>query len=243
MKFDVFIVEDSQIALNRLKRIISEYENLNIVGEEINGEKALEKIEKHRPDLLFLDIELGRITGFEIISELNFDPYIIFTTGYKEYAADAFDVDCVDYLLKPVTKDRLEKALNKLKRFTNAEVVKKPNDDNVNKITVKSGTSYKFLDKEDVLYIKSSKSLLFFYTDNKHYSYNSTLSELEETLPQDTFVRIHNRYIVNINHVKELKRRNSVDYECVLDDEERTRLNVGRVYMKTVKRKLGIEDD
>ncbi len=242
MKFDVFIVEDSQIALNRLKRIVSDYDNLNIVGEELNGEKALKKIKKIKPDLLFLDIELGRITGFEIISELDFDPYIIFTTGYKEYAADAFDVDCVDYLLKPVTKDRLEKALNKLERFVNTEVYKKTNKDNINKITVKSGGSYKFLDKDDVLYIKSSKSLLFVYTENKHYSYNSTLSELEDKLPQDTFVRIHNRYIVNINHVKELKRRNSVDYECVLDDGEHTKLNVGRVYMNAVKKKLGIED-
>ncbi|TYB30505.1 MAG: response regulator transcription factor [Candidatus Mcinerneyibacterium aminivorans] len=242
MEFDVFIVEDSQIALKRLKRIISGYDNLEIVGEEINGEKALSKIKEIKPDLLFLDIELGRISGFEIISELDFKPYIIFTTGHKEYAADAFDVDCVDYLLKPVTKDRMDKALKKLNRFVDVKVVDDNKSGNSNKITVKGSSSYKFLDKDKVLYIKSSKSLVFVYTEDKHYVYNSTLSELEKKITSDTFVRIHNRYIVNLNHIREFKKRNTVDYECILDDKENTTLNVGRVYLKDVKRKLGIDE-
>lgn len=242
MKLKVFIVEDSKLAMSRLIRLLDKYENIEVAGTANNGQKALTEIKSSMPDLLFLDVELGNMNSFELISELDYEPYIIFTTGYKKYAFKAFEIESIDYILKPITKERLDKSLNKLNRIINKREIEKKKPDLKNIITIKTPRGYKIIEKKNIIYFESDKNIVFVHTNHRKHLYHKTLLELEKEYKNQQFVRIHNRFIVNIEFISAIKKRNSVDYKCILKDDNNTELNIGRVYIKKLKKILGVNN-
>ena len=123
MKQTVFIVEDELLALNRVTKLLGSYANeLTIIGKAQHGKTAIQQIEQLQPDVLFLDIQLPDMTGFKVLSQLTYQPFVVFTTAYAEYAVQAFETYSIDYLVKPFDAERFKKAVVKLKTFTSSNV-------------------------------------------------------------------------------------------------------------------------
>ncbi len=208
-----FIVEDEPIARERLKRLLKEIGGIDIIGEADSKEKALSEIKDKEIDVLFLDIKLPDGTGLEVAKEVietvEDPPYIIFTTAYGEFALEAFKVNAIDYLLKPFTKEDVEKALSKIKN-TKSKI------SNLTKIaTITTGTDIlipvKHLSKvvllkpDDIYYIKAELSETVIKTKDREYFSSRKLYEFEELLKNKGFFRVHRSYLVNLAKIKEMR--------------------------------------
>ena len=210
---NVFIVDDEPIARERLKRLLKEVGNINIVGEADSKEKALAEVKDKEIDVIFLDIKLPDGTGLEIAKELieskDNPPYIIFATAYGEFALEAFKVNAVDYILKPFTKEDVEKALDKIKNFENKNLnVAKIATITTNKeilIPVKYLSKIVLLKPDDIYYIKAELSETIIITKDREYISNRKLYEFEDILKFKGFFRIHKSYLVNLSKIKEMK--------------------------------------
>ncbi|WAC40087.1 LytR/AlgR family response regulator transcription factor [Pedobacter sp. SL55] len=215
MTWKTIIIEDEQLARQRLKRLLANYPEVDIVAEAENGQHGLELIDRHEPDLVFLDIEMPLLNGFEMLAKLNKNvPKVVFTTAYDQYAIKAFEEGSIDYLLKPIELERLGKTITKLKQ-TNLAKPAIAIDDLLSKIkgktslktlTVKLGDRILLIKLEDIIHAQAEDKYVFLHTaDGKKHLTDYTLSNLEEKLPED-FLRIHRSDIINTNHITEIRR-------------------------------------
>ena len=209
------IIDDEQLARQRLKRLLKPYNELEIIGEAVNGADGLEQIKALRPDLIFLDIEMPVLNGFEMLAKLDRQPKVVFTTAYDQYAIKAFEEDSIDYLLKPVEAERLEKTIKRLNQ-TQSQIseplplealmkqllVKK----DIKTLTVKIGDRILLIKLIDILFIDAEDKYVFLHTaDGKKHLTDFTISSLEDKLPEQ-FIRIHRSTIINADHIKEIRK-------------------------------------
>lgn len=207
------IIDDEQLARQRLKRLLKPYDELDIIGEAVNGADGLEQIQSLQPDLVFLDIEMPVLNGFEMLAKLDKQPKVVFTTAYDQYAIKAFEEDSIDYLLKPVEAERLEKTIKKLQQVQPASplplealmkqlLVKK----DIKTLTVKIGDRILLIKLDDILFIDAEDKYVFLNTaDGKKHLTDFTISALEDKLPEQ-FLRIHRGTIINTDHIKEIRK-------------------------------------
>lgn len=209
------IIDDEDLARQRLKRLLKPYDDFEIIGEATNGADGLEQIEKLMPELIFLDIEMPVLNGFEMLARLKQQPKVIFTTAYDQYAIKAFEEDSIDYLLKPIETERLEKTIRRLQQsvlqpaiplqleaLMKQLMVKKE----MKTLTVKIGDRILLIKLDDIIYIEAEDKYVFLHTaDGKKHLTDFTISTLEEKLP-DHFIRIHRSSIINSNHIREIRR-------------------------------------
>lgn len=215
MNWKTIIIEDEQLARQRLKRLLNNYQEVEIIAEAENGLEGLELINKHQPDLIFLDIEMPILNGFEMLSKLGeHQPKVVFTTAYDQYAIKAFDEGSIDYLLKPIELERLDKTIHKLKQTNLAKPVLAIDDllqqikgKTVQKtLTVKLGDRILLIKIDDIIHIQAEEKYVFLYTvDGKKHLTDYTLSTLEGKLPED-FIRIHRSDIINTNYITEIRK-------------------------------------
>lgn len=249
-KFRTILIDDEPLAISRLKRLLGEYEAIQVVAEAVNGKEGLEKIEELRPDLIFLDIEMPLMSGFEMLSKLSYMPVVVFATAFDQYAIKAFEENSIDYLLKPVEKDRLRKTIEKLQqlkikdesKFSQTSLLELLGQLNPKKelhtITVKTGDKILFIPISDISYFQAEDKYVFLNTvDNKQYLSNYTLSNLEEKLPE-SFVRISRSNIVNSLKIKELEKYFNGKFLVVLNDVKGTKLETGTSFHDNLKRLL-----
>jgi two-component system LytT family response regulator len=215
MTWKTIIIEDEQLARQRLKRLLNNYSEIEIIGEAENGQLGLQLIESLQPDLVFLDIEMPVLNGFEMLAKIKeHPPKIVFTTAYDQYAIKAFEEGSIDYLLKPIEIDRLDKTVTKLKQ-TNLSKPAIALEDLLTKIkgkasaktlTVKLGDRILLIRLEDIIHAQAEDKYVFLHTaDGKKHLTDYTLSNLEDKLPED-FLRIHRSDIINTNHITEIRR-------------------------------------
>ena len=242
MKKKVLIIDDETDARILLRQYIQPYENLDIVGECDNGREAVVMIDKLEPDLVFLDIKMPGLNGFQVVQEIIHVPLIIFTTAFDQYALKAFDTNAVDYLLKPYTADRFTKAMTKLYNFTSANPNKtRQVSDEVtgshyfSRVLVESGNKFINLAVSDILYIEAEKDYCRIHTEAKGYLSNYGIGVMEQRMDPAQFFRIHRSYMVNINHIKELHKEGSVGQVVMRNNQ---RLNISRTYMEDLKKLL-----
>ncbi|SOD14531.1 LytR/AlgR family response regulator transcription factor [Pedobacter xixiisoli] len=215
MSWKTIIIEDEQLARQRLKRLLNNYSEIEIIAEAENGAQGLALINKHQPDLIFLDIEMPILNGFEMLAQLTENqPKVVFTTAYDQYAIKAFEEGSIDYLLKPIELERLDKTIAKLKQTNLAkpaiaiedllqQIKGKPT---AKTLTVKLGDRILLIKFEDIVHIQAEDKYVFLHTaDGKKHLTDYTLSTLEEKLPED-FLRIHRSDIINTNHITEIRR-------------------------------------
>ncbi|GAB3922961.1 LytR/AlgR family response regulator transcription factor [Mucilaginibacter myungsuensis] len=207
------IIDDEQLARQRLKRLLKPFDELDIIGEAANGQDGLEQIQTLNPDLIFLDIEMPLLNGFEMLAKLDKQPKVVFTTAYDQYAIKAFEEDSIDYLLKPVEAERLEKTIKKLGQLQTAPplplealmkqlMVKK----DIKTLTVKIGDRILLIKLNDILFIDAEEKYVFLHTaDGKKHLTDFTISSLEDKLPEQ-FIRIHRGTIINADHIKEIRK-------------------------------------
>jgi two-component system LytT family response regulator len=207
------IVDDERLARKELINLLSQHENVEIVGEAINVDDAREKINTLNPNVVFLDIQMPEKTGFDLLEELDHVPYIIFTTAYDEYALKAFQVNALDYLLKPIEPERLTEALNRLQK----KLVDEPKEEgevahfNNKKLTlqdqvfVKDGDRCWFVKLANVKLFESDGNYIKVYFENFKPMIHKSLNALDERLDEKSFFRASRKHIINLSWVDSIE--------------------------------------
>lgn len=243
------IIDDEPLARQRLKRLLQAYECIDVIAEAANGKEGFELINALHPELIFLDIEMPLLNGFEMLSQLSEQPLVVFTTAYDQYAIKAFEENSIDYLLKPIEKERLEKTIVKLqsaglKRQADSQFVQILQQLNLKKeirtLTVKTGDKILLVKLQDIIHIEAEEKYVFLRTANgSSHLTDFTLSSLEEKLP-DNFVRIHRRSIINANRIKEIRRSYNGSFVFLMDDLENSRVSSSRGYGEELRQRFEI---
>jgi two-component system LytT family response regulator len=204
----VILIDDERLARNELRRMLSEFSDVEIVGEAANAAEGIEKIETLNPDLIFLDIQMPGKTGFDMLSQLDKAPHVIFVTAYDEYALKAFEVNALDYLMKPVEPQRLAEALLKV-RQKNEEEISSYNNRGIlsenDQVFVKDGERCWFVKLSEVRLFESvgNYAKVFFGT-NKPLILKS-LNALEERLDEKVFFRANRKHIINLRLIQKIE--------------------------------------
>ena len=206
MKLTCIIIDDEPIARKILREFIEEIDYLALTGEAENPLKAMALLNDNDVDIIFLDINMPKIKGIDFLKNLKTNASIIMTTAYAEYAVEAFGLDVLDYLVKPISFDRFLKACNKakeireLKKTTHFQLTK-ANDH----FFIKCDSQIEKVFYNDLLYAAAMLNYVMLYTSSKKMMVYVTIKNLEEQLPSDTFIKVHKSFIVNINKIKSIE--------------------------------------
>jgi len=237
MKFNTIIIEDETLAAERMVELLEPYEEITILQCIDNGKDAITQINKQKPDLIFLDIQIPQFNGFEVLERIEYSPIVIFTTAYDEFALKAFENFAIDYLLKPINKTKLDRAikkLNKLKQNSFQEIKKERDlliryisNNRKKNIAAKCGDDIFFIELKDIYYFKADQKYVSIKTYDKTYLINDSLSTLEKSLT-DNFIRIHRSYIINIEQIKKLIKWFRNQYKAVMKDKDESVIPVNK---------------
>lgn len=196
------VLEDEVLGQDIIVDYISRVERLQLIAVANNGYEALNLIEKEQLDLLFLDIQVPNLNGIELLKRLSNPPKVIFTTAFPEFAAEGFDLDAIDYLVKPFSFERFEKAINKLFKIESVEIKSQPISDFKEAfIYIKTGGSLVKVLLNEILFIESQRNILVVHLKDRNLSTYGTINEFEERVPRGRFLRIHKSFIVAIDKV------------------------------------------
>lgn len=204
MKIKAIIIDDERLARKELASLLEEHKRIEIIDEAANVDEALEKINEKHPHLIFLDIQMPGKTGFDLLEELDYIPEVIFTTAYDEYALKAFEVNALDYLLKPIEQDRLKEAIDKVsERITEDgenedRKVLSAND----QVFVKDGEKCWFVTLKDVRYFESVGNYVKVHFDSNRPMILKSLNNLEKKLDPQTFFRANRKHIINLRWIE-----------------------------------------
>ena len=246
-----YVLDDERLAVERLKRLLLATGRVEIAGAETDPEAALAFLQTHSVDALFLDIQMPGLTGFELLERLEAPPFVIFTTAFDRYALHAFGVNSIDYLLKPIEPERLDRALDKLERVAGqpkpdmralarelaAELA--PNR-RLERIASRVGERTTVLEVARISHFVSKDKLTFAVVGGREYVVDHTLSELETRLDARRFARIHRSTLLNIAFIQELFPAVDGGVLVRLKDEGKTELSVARDRVRELKDRLGI---
>jgi len=236
MNIRVMIVDDEPLACERIRMLLDGEPELEIVSECRNGNDALRAIEKLNPDLVFLDVQMPELTGFQVLDRLDPArmPVVIFVTAYDRYALKAFEVSALDYLLKPFDRERFRRALGRARDeldrrkagSVNEKVLKllselQRSKKYVDKLIVRAGGRVLFLRVDEIDWIEAAGNYVRLHTGKEEHLYRETMTKLEEQLNPDRFARIHRSTIVNIERIKELQPWFRGDYMILLRDNSK----------------------
>jgi two-component system LytT family response regulator len=232
------IVEDEPLAVDNLKYYLKEYP-IEIIGAAHKIRDAVRLIHKEQPDVVFLDINLSGENGFDLFDEVEMDFKVIFVTAYDEYAVRAFEVNALDYILKPLKKERIAKAIEKLLDHTHDEVIhKKYTIDDA--IFLSTGNRACFIKIKGIRYLQADSCYSKIYlSENVCKSSTHTLKKWEELLPEHEFIRIHRSFIINIDHIGEIKKRNNGAYLVSLDRIKNS-IEISRRCASNLKNRLSL---
>ena len=244
-KLRTIIVEDEELARNLMKSFLKENENIELIAECENGFEGVKAINEMKPDLVFLDIRMPKITGFEMLELLEHKPQIVFATAYDQYALKAFDYNAADYLLKPYSKDRLTEAVEKVverisKEGVNSDIAEKisdfPKDEYLDRVVVKDRHKIHIAPVDQVRYIESMDDYVMIYTTEGRWMKQKTMKYFESALNPKDFIRIHRSYIVKVDEINEIQQYEKESYIVILHDK--TKLKVSKTGYKNLKEVL-----
>jgi two-component system LytT family response regulator len=225
----VVIVDDEALARVLLKEYLQNHPDVEIVGECTNGIDAVKAVAELKPDLVFLDIQMPRIDGFEVLELIGNDVDVIFVTAYDKYAVRAFEVHAVDYLLKPFSAERLAEALQHFRtKVPVAELTKsaRPPGTKVERVLIRDGAQVHVIPVGKIDYVEAQDDYVAYKTDGKTFLKQQTLADAESGLDPVRFVRIHRSYILNVDRLAKLELYAKDSHAAILRDG--TRLPVSR---------------
>ena len=233
MKIRCLIVDDEQLARELLEDYVGKLPNLEVVKKCKNSMEALECLQEQKIDLIFLDIQMPDLTGVELLKTMNQNPVVIFTTAYSEYALEGYQLDVVDYLLKPFSFERFVQAINKAVDLLNlrSHPAKLNSGADPGKfITVKGDRKIYKIRLSDIRYIEGLKEYVSYYTETERIIILQSLKSLEELLPSNQFIRIHKSYIASIERIRSVENN-----KIVIGDQ---RLPLGKSYKNEVMKRV-----
>jgi len=247
-KLQTLIIEDEELARNLLRSYLKDNPDIEVIGECENGFDGVKSINEKKPDLVFLDIQMPKITGFEMIELLDYKPQIIFTTAYDQYALKAFELNAIDYLLKPFSKDRLLAAIDKVKhRIQNDEPIDdkleelsnfRPGEEFIDRVVVKDRHKIHIITVDQIRYIESLDDYVMIYTYDGRHMKQKTMKYFETNLDPKNFIRIHRSYIVQVENIAEIQQYEKESYIVILKDKDKTKLKVSKTGYKRIKEVL-----
>ncbi len=248
MKIQTVIIEDEIPALERMKKLLNDINEVVVIGEAMDGLTACRLIDEKDPDLVFLDIKLPFLDGFKILEKIKKQTNIIFVTAYDQYAIKAFEINAVDYLLKPFSEVRLKDAINKIvhkmasKENTYQEVLNlikynREHNKYLEHISIKHKFKYRVFNVQDILFFRVENGLVFMYANSEKYIVNMSLAALEEKLNPSLFFRSQRGALINLHRVKNVILWGKRNYLLEFSNNERVKLS--RNYAPDFKRLMG----
>ena len=251
MKLRAYVVDDERLAVQRLTRLLQDTGRVEIVGAATDPEAALAFLRTVNVDVLFLDIQMPGLTGFQLLERLGADVLVVFTTAFDRYALEAFEVSSVDYLLKPIEPERLARALDKIERFRDQPApdvrtlarelaAQLAPGQRLERIASRVGERTTVLDVARVTHFFSKDKLTFAVVGGREHVIDHTLADLDERLDSRRFVRIHRATIVNAAFVHEIFPAVDGGVIVRLKDDGKTELPVARDRVRQLKQRLGI---
>lgn len=239
----VIVIDDEPLARSIILDYLSNYPEVTVLAECGDGFEAAKAIALHQPDLIFLDIQMPKITGFEVLELLEEKPDTIFTTAFDEYAIKAFEQHAIDYLLKPISQTRFDAAIKKFMLLRNGKGMKPDTQvlqsiQPLERIVVKTGTKIKIISVEDIVYLQADDDYVQIHTSEGNFLKKITLSTLEESLDGNQFVRIHRSFIAHIDHIDRIEPYEKDSYLAVLKNG--MKLNVSKSGYTRLKQILGL---
>jgi two-component system, LytTR family, response regulator len=255
-----FLVDDEPLALERLQRLLAGFPELQIAGTATDPAVAVSALNHGQAiDVLFLDIQMPGMNGFELLAHLTTQPFVIFTTAFDQHALRAFETNAIDYLLKPIEPEQLDRAIRKLGRFR--PIVKPKWQQNPalpqllkdltaslrdtqaaypHRIASRVGERISFLQLDDVSHFIAQDKLTFAIANGKHHCIDQTIADLERRLDPARFLRIHRSALVNVDWIYEVNSWFAGKVVLTLKDPQHTQLTVARDRVRTLKDRLGI---
>ena len=244
-KIKTIIIEDEELARDLLKTFLADIENIELIAECENGFDGIKAVNELKPDLIFLDIQMPKITGFEMLELIDHKPQIIFATAYDQYALKAFEINAADYLLKPYSKDRLVEAVEKVterikKEGAASNIAEKisnfPKGEYIDRVVVKDRNKIHISPVDHIRYIESMDDYVMIYTKEGRYIKQQTMRYFENALDPKFFVRIHRSFIVKVEEIAEIQQYEKESYVVILHDK--TKLKVSKTGYKNLKEML-----
>lgn len=249
MIINAVIIEDEKLSRDLIISYLKPFRSIKIKAEFADGFTGIKGINEIKPHLVFLDIQMPKLSGFELLELLDHQPEIIFTTAYDEYALKAFEMNAVDYLLKPFAKSRFEEAVNRaVKRILASEkqndlakkrvFFEKGTGETIERIVIKSGNSINIIPVDDVIYMEAQDDFVLVYTHDGRHLKQQTMKYFEENLPGNKFIRVHRSFIVRIDKINKLEQYGKESYKVILNNNRS--VPVSRSGYARLKDKLGL---
>jgi len=246
MKLRCIVVDDEKLARDLLEEYLSHYPDIELLATCKNGTEAIQEIEDRKPDLLFLDVHMPGLNGFEVLENIKHNPRVIFTTAYDKYAVKAFEQNAVDYLLKPIEEERFQLSIQKVLESVPGQgpdltallknVAKLTQGQYSDSIFVQKSDKYFRISASEVLYLEASGDYTIISTGSEQYLSSNGISKLEEKLDPNAFIRIHRSTIINQNHLKEIEKHFNGGLIVKMDNGKT--FPVSRSYVKKIREKI-----
>lgn len=247
MNTTCLIIDDEKLARELLREFLEAFPQIEILGECSKGSEAVEQIDNLKPDLIFLDVQMPGMTGFDVLDEMEHEPYVIFTTAYDQYAIKAFEKNAVDYLLKPLDQDRFKLALDRAlqrKKMVEGNIenllsgmhtppVRSSYDSH---IFVQKSEKLFNLHVDDIIYLEASGDYTVISTKTDQFVSSSGIGKLEELMHPDKFIRVHRSTIINLSFLKEIERH--FNGGMIVKMQNGKSFPVSRTYAKLIRRKV-----
>ncbi len=249
MKIRTIIVEDEEPARNIIKHYLKDYQEFELIGEFADGFSGVKAINELKPDVSFLDVQMPKLTGFEVLELIEHKPLIIFSTAFDQYAIKAFEMNASDYLLKPYTKERFAQAIAKVsERFKQkqtiapkVEAIIQTVDEKtelISRVAVKCGSKINVISVEDITYLESEGDYVMIYTKDGRFLKEKTMKYFETHLDENHFIRIHRSNIVNVNEILRIEHYDKENYMVLLKNN--AKLKASNSGYKLLKDKLNL---
>ena len=257
MKITTLIVDDEQPARDELAFLLRSIPDVEIVGQGKNGVEAVNLVRELNPHVVLLDVQMPGVDGFGVIKRLLEKkvklPFFIFATAYDQYAVQAFEVNAIDYLLKPIAKPRIEKAIQRVRRLLETsdttsqkldrlvQMIEERPASHKGKLVVKSANRLFLVDAEDVIYASIEDGVISIVTtDVEGQSNFRTVEELQANLDPKVFWRVHRSYLINVNHIKEVVPWFKSSYQLKMEDRKQTEIPVSRAQTRKLRELLNL---
>jgi two-component system, LytTR family, response regulator len=248
MPFSTLLVDDEPLAREGLRMLLANDADVSVIHEAKNGREAVEAIRTTRPDLVFLDVQMPEMDGFAVVQEVGAErmPAVVFVTAHDKYAIQAFEINAIDYLLKPVTEERFAKALARSKAQMQSKQSVEPNRQILSlletlaaprsalkRLAIRSAGKTIFVDVEDIDWIEAAENYVQLHAGRAEHLLHVTMNTLEKSLDAELFLRIHRSVIVNVKRIKQMQP--VMHGEFVITLENGVRLQSGRSYTERLK--------
>lgn len=248
-EYTALIIDDEKPARDLIRNFLDRYEQIRVIGEADNGFEGCLMINDKKPDLVFLDVQMPKLSGIELLDLIeNPRPFIIFSTAYEDYAVQAFERNAIDYLLKPYSRERFNQAIDKFLSRPFGQLQTPLSQDftdfkgshkSLQRLPVRAGSKILIIKIEDIRYIVAEDDYVKIISTQGNYLKQVTMAYLEMALPAEMFVRIHRSYLLNINYLKQLEIYDKSGYMAILNDN--SRLPVSRTGGKKLKKLINLD--